>query len=67
MSDSLEFFFKVLGRADVVGSSRKRSNHAVLRAVGTAGGISYVEVGVRGLPVDRGGLIRVDLSGWTPP
>ena len=42
----------MLRRAEVVGTSCKRSDNAVL------GGVLGVEVVVRWLPVDRSGLVR---------
>ena len=60
VSNGLKFSVQVLRRADVVGSSCEGSDDTVLRGVGRAGGVLGVEVGVGRLPVDGGGLIRVD-------
>ena len=60
VSDSLELSVQVLRRTDIVGSSCEGSDDTVLRGVGRAGGVLGVEVGVGRLPVDGGGLIRVD-------
>ena len=51
---------QVLRRAEVVGTPCEGSDNTVLRGVGSAGGVLGVEIGVRGLPVDRGGLVRMD-------
>ncbi|MCP3679661.1 MAG: hypothetical protein GY782_05085 [Gammaproteobacteria bacterium] len=60
MSDCLEFSVKVLRGTDVVGSSSKGSDDAVLGGVGSAGGVLRVEVGVSRFPVYRGGFVRVN-------
>ena len=50
----------MLRGTDVVGSSSKGSDDAVLRRVSRAGGVLRVEVGVGRFPVHRGGLVRVN-------
>ena len=60
VSDSLQFSVQVLRRADVVGSPCKGSDDAVLGGVGGAGVVLRVEVGMSRLPVDGGGLVRMD-------
>ena len=50
----------MLRRTEVVGTSCEGSDNTVLGGVSSAGGVLGVEVGVRGLPVDGGGLVRMD-------
>ena len=60
VSDSLELSVQVLRRTDIVGSSCEGSDDAVLGGVGGAGVVLRVEVGMSGLPVNRGGLVWMD-------
>ena len=59
-ADCLEFRFRVLRGAEVVGAGNEGTDDGVLGGAGGAGVVAGVEVGVGGFAVDRGGFIRMD-------